>query len=918
MTLGSSRLGVGLVASLLACAAFAGEADDATGLKRYALIIGAKGGDQAQSDEVLSGVKVTAGLLARAGFAEKHMRVFCEKGPSAPQHWGDVSRQAVLDHLASLAKVVEDRDELWVFLYGHANVNRRGLSIYTSGPRLLGEELTEALKAVGGHQAVFCLNRQSAALMPLLADPGRVVVTATNDPQQLNPPVFGGCLLAAWGQDPTAPLLKVLQQAGADTRAHYESRGLVCAEVAQACDGAVTRSMPLEEMDAGRLARLRLALPAGRANDWSLAAAQATQPAPPRVILPPAFDPSDYRVEAPTRTKPSPDPKAAASEATVPADERTRQFIRDAAELARQYDGWAALYVQDHRDYLINADFSTILTAGTAVYLIEDAAAEEFGKCVLSDQPPDYEVQVVAARIIYPDGSWRRVLPQPHVRRELKRFTRLIFPGARAGCAIQTTVAYRQPPQTNFAAFYQDLILQRPAPSASTRLRLRMPLGRDFHFKLYRSDVKPQASKTTYSQVLDFDFGAVPAIEPLACDPPQAEWVLRLQVSSLESWDAFAAWAGRLMQGCDVIDEPTKKLAAELTADARTDAEKVKALYEFLCDLRYDATPIGARRFRPRTASEVRVGRFGDCKDKANALVVMARSLGVEGCFALLNRGATTDAEFPGWQFNHAVAFFPKLEGHPNGLWLDATDGATPFGSLPPGDVSRQAFVFEQPKPQFRTVSLPSDAENRLKQVIDLTVHADGSVTGSARFEASGLADYRLRRRFKGQGPAGVRAALQALMDSSALGLAVQDHKLSALGELSRPLVAEVRLTGPSWSLVRSHIVPPLDVWGLVAAPRRDRPLWLNDGQPLTVEQVLTVRGEAGKVVPVDWAQDSDWATTRLARVKLDDGWQQTAVLKLIKPTIGVEDYPAFRRHILNWLAAVLERPSELHVEGTW
>lgn len=259
MTISSSKL-----LSITACTLFwgvsAGVADDSVRLKHHALVIAAKGGDRAQSDEVALLVVATVDLLRQAGFQQENMQIFSEGSATGKRSYAEITRQGVLDHLARLAEELTGDDELWVFIYGHANVNKRGLSIYTSGSRLRGQELAQALDRVQAQQRVFCLNRQSSVLLKLLADKKRVVITATNSAQQLNPPLFGKYLLEAWSKDPSAPLLSVLRDAGIKTQDHYISGGLVYAECAQAHDGEALRSMPFDGLDDGPLAKLRLSI----------------------------------------------------------------------------------------------------------------------------------------------------------------------------------------------------------------------------------------------------------------------------------------------------------------------------------------------------------------------------------------------------------------------------------------------------------------------------------------------------------------------------------------------------------------------------------------------------------------------------------------------------------------------------------
>ena len=85
--------------------------------------------------------------------------------------------------------------------------------------------------------------------------------------------------------------------------------------------------------------------------------------------------------------------------------------------------------------------------------------------------------------------------------------------------------------------------------------------------------------------------------------------------------------------------------------------------------------------FRPQTAGMMLRNGFGDCKDKASALAAMCTYAGIRAERVLVNRGGVADPNFPSWQFNHMINYIPSLD-----LWLDATDGLSPFGELPPGD----------------------------------------------------------------------------------------------------------------------------------------------------------------------------------------------------------------------------------------
>ena len=139
-------------------------------------------------------------------------------------------------------------------------------------------------------------------------------------------------------------------------------------------------------------------------------------------------------------------------------------------------------------------------------------------------------------------------------------------------------------------------------------------------------------------------------------------------MSALKEWQEFTDWYAKLIEGSDTAGSDVEQLAARLAQGANSDAEKLEKLYDYVNALRYDTTPIGIRGLRPRLPGQVIESGYGDCKDKATLLVALAGKLGIEGYTALLNRAGAADPNFPSWQFNHMLAYFPELEGFPEGL----------------------------------------------------------------------------------------------------------------------------------------------------------------------------------------------------------------------------------------------------------
>ena len=90
-------------------------------------------------------------------------------------------------------------------------------------------------------------------------------------------------------------------------------------------------------------------------------------------------------------------------------------------------------------------------------------------------------------------------------------------------------------------------------------------------------------------------------------------------------------WYRSLINGMQ--NEPTEvaAVAAKLTADATTDAEKIKAVYYWVQDnIRYIAFEDGIAGFRPDNCQAVYQKKYGDCKGMANLTKEMLNSVGLD------------------------------------------------------------------------------------------------------------------------------------------------------------------------------------------------------------------------------------------------------------------------------------------------
>ena len=311
------------------------------------------------------------------------------------------------------------------------------------------------------------------------------------------------------------------------------------------------------------------------------------------------------------------------------------------------------------------------------------------------------------ARLIFPDGRFRILKPGPVPTPE---------PGSILELARETAVRV----SGHLPEFQTEIPLQTILPVAAHEFRMEGAV------KLYR---------------IKFYHLENQSLAPFFPEAGAVGKPARIVITSLHSWEDFLAWCRRMMDRAMVLDDAAKAKTAQLLQGAASDRQKVQRIYDCLNSLRYVTTPLGAAAFRPQTAGMMLRNGFGDCKDKASALAAMCAYAGIRAERVLVNRGGVADPNFPSWQFNHMINYIPSLD-----LWLDATDGLSPFGELPPGDHGIFGFSLDADGVRFRKVKTSSKI-SRFVRKIEKTENGFVEVQ-TAR---SGLFDYALQAASKMQ-----------------------------------------------------------------------------------------------------------------------------------------------------------------------
>jgi hypothetical protein len=797
-----------------------------------------------------------------------------------------VTRDRILSSLTTTARGVGADDDCWLILFGHSAPARDNQPAFqVRGPRLTATDLQTALAAIPGRSLVVLNTSQSGGYLPFLKTlPNCTALAATAEVGETGVPRFPEIWVDALAETPAAPFATLAARAADRVDAFYTTNGLAQVESARLLAGAD---------------REILSAPFG----VTAAATSAVAPASPSATPLTSAD-----IEIPTSA-------GDAEFSPAPATDVTRALLAEAARLSPQAAGHSALVLHQDIALTLNADRTSTRATRLRVLLLTPAAVAEWADYTFVHQPPTETTRIEGARLILPDASTlvlnpRRLADNTPVSSELPVPLHLSLPQAAPGCIVELAWTTELRAAYDLPEFYDELELARSAPVAATALTLRLPKSGAFNHQLRNLPAAPAPveSATEHSRVLVWNLPALPAYEPLPYDPPRRDLVATLAVSSLPSWEAFDTWFRRIAKGSDEIGPGVRARAAEIARLNPTPETRIRAAYEFVSSLRYVAIEFGIHAFRPRTPDTVLRNRYGDCKDKANLLIALLHAMDLPGEFVLLNRGSSTDPSFPGWQFNHAITHVPAFAGQPE-RWLDATDGTTRFGVIAPGDLGRQARILP-PTGEARFALVRIGAEiTAVTDTWTFEKHTHGAWLGRVERRFTGLADYELRQQLANASPALRAFALHQQLAALLPDATFENVTLTNLDDLAQP----VGLTATFCDFADSAAPRPAPALAAaLAAPTRDRPIALNDGQPLRYTQI--VRRVTTQTAP-DLEDDPPHSPMRIGENTFTQSFSRpddhtvlnTAVLDLNTPVVSSADYPAFVQAFRMWreLAAI-------------
>jgi len=258
--------------------------------------------------------------------------------------------------------------------------------------------------------------------------------------------------------------------------------------------------------------------------------------------------------------------------------------------------------------------------------------------------------------------------------------------------------------------------------------------------------VKGTMSATTQTNgdsiVYHWEINNVPRMFDEPNMPPYDQVLQRLFVSTVPTWQDVSKWYWNLSKPhLDMTTPEMKQKVAELTKDASTDEEKVKAIFHFVShDVRYmGRTPETDRPgFEPHDVCITFNKLYGVCRDKAGLLVEMLRLAGFNAYPVLINVGAKRDMEVPQPDFNHAITCVELKPGEYT--LMDATDENT-RELLPASDCNRSYLVCRPEGEVIKISPIKPPEENMMRLNTTAVLSSSGNLEGKSELSFDGIND---------------------------------------------------------------------------------------------------------------------------------------------------------------------------------
>jgi hypothetical protein len=345
-----------------------------------------------------------------------------------------------------------------------------------------------------------------------------------------------------------------------------------------------------------------------------------------------------------------------------------------------------------------------------------------------------------------------------------------------------------------------DWQFQSNLPALASRFTIMLPAGwRAEGIVFNHPKIEPSVNRSSYT----WEMRDLPFIYEEPAGPAVTNIAPRLAVSyfpppgakagpgkAFGSWAEVSRWLWELSDPQTIVSEPIAAKARELTATAKTELDRIRAIGRYVQGVNYVSIQTGIGRgggYRPHSSVDVFEKSYGDCKDKANLMRAMLKAVGIESHLVSIYSGdpSYVREEWPSpQQFNHCIIAVkvkdetdtPTVVTHPKLgrlLVFDPTDDNTPVGDLPDHEQGSLALIIAATGGSLLRMPVTPPEANRLERNASVILSADGSIVATLKERHAGQSAVSERRRLRGLSRSDYTKMIEGWITRGATGAAI-------------------------------------------------------------------------------------------------------------------------------------------------
>jgi len=448
----------------------------------------------------------------------------------------------------------------------------------------------------------------------------------------------------------------------------------------------------------------------------------------------------------------------------------------------------------DQKIVKVNPDGTSSYTVHMITKILQDTGVEGNSYNEIDFLPGQDRVEILKARVIRADGS---VLESSEIGERPAfsdgsvysdyHYKTVSLGGVGKGTIVELKYRVDTFGKNIFADYFGDIfVMQDRVPVKQSKYVVILPAGKNLYYTKNKLGTEPEVKTDKNETVYIWSGRDIPGIKSESNMPPYLELAANVRVSTFKKWDEVVNWYYGLIRNQFIPGEEIRKKTVRLTAGLKTDAEKIRAIYNFVVtDIRYLGIEFGIGGYQPDTAISVFQKQYGDCKGKAVLLKTMLKEAGIESDIVLVrtaNAGNISTEPAGMHFFNHAICAVPAAG---KTLFLDGTAQYTGMDEFPSLDQETAALLIgDREHWSFtRTPGLPPE-HNVSQQTGTVSILPDSSEV-LVNDKLTGF--FAAYARFKYHIPEKRLEQLNREWGQRFAGASVLDAKFSDLNDIDKP-----------------------------------------------------------------------------------------------------------------------------------